>query len=808
MWDVFRHNLGFSIRTLLRNPGFTAIVLLTLGLGVGANTAVFGLIDSVLLEPLRFGEPERLVAIWESSEREGIAKSPTSAGTYLDWKEQNQTLEGITAWAWNTFILQEKPEAVVLNGVMVDPGFFSVLRAGLLFGRTFQPSEVTPGRRGDVIVISHGLWQRRWGADPDILNRTVTLDGSPVRIVGVMRPNLAAPDLRADLWIPVGFASTIRWERYNRRLQVVGRLKPGVTLEQAQQDFSRIASIHRSGEYQDIYDGWDASLVRLDEEIVGEARAGLWIALAAVGLILLIACVNVSNLLLARATVRRQEIALRTALGAGRLRLAGQLLTEAMVLGLGGGAVGLGLAWVNQRLLLSYQPGSLPRAEEVTLGTHAFLFALGISLLTAFLFGLAPLVKSFSLDLREALHTGGGGAGGSTRRSWLRDLPVAGQLALTLILLCSAGLMIRSLVELWSVDPGFETGETVVARIFLDNRSYDSPEKIAGYYRELAERLGGLPGVASVGASSALPMDPLGINYDLPYRLEGQGEIPTNELPQADFRVVSPGYFESLRVPLLRGRPFQAIDRAGGLQVILVNQTMADLVWPGRDPVGERLQTPSTDWNWFEVAGVVADTRYYGLDSEPRPEMYVALDQVPRLNMAVLVRGETGGGLAERVRREVLAQDAAQPVHSITGLDELVAESVAARRFQALVLAAFAAVALLLSLAGIYGVLSYWVNQRRHEIGIRMALGASRPGILRLVVGYGLLLAAVGGTVGLVAAVFSTRVLEAALFRISASDPFTYAGVLVLLLTVALAASLLPAWRASRLDPALTLKGE
>lgn len=810
MWDTLWQDLTYAIRTFARSPGFTAVAVITLALGIGANTAIFSVINGVLFQPLRFGQPNDLTVVWETSAAENVEKSETAAGTFLDWRERNQTMDDLTAWTWETFVLQSDDESVSLTGVLVYPNFLSVLRTDPLFGRAFTMDDAMPGRRGDVLLISHALWTDRWGGDPGVVGRTVRLDGRPLTIVGVMPPDVAAPDTEAQLWQPVGFYSPMRWERHNRRLTVYGRLKPGVTLAQAQGDLSRVAAQLREGQYADIYRGWDARVVPLRDEIVGDSRATLVVAFAAVGLVLLIACVNIANMLLARAAARQREIAVRSALGAGQGRITRQVLTESVILGLGGGLLGVGFAAFTHRLLLSFQPGIIPRAEELALDSAALGFAVGVSVLTGLLFGLAPVLQSTRVDLQEALKEGGSrSATAGRRQNRLRALLVTAQLALATVLLCGAGLLIRTMLELQGVDPGFKPQGAVAARMFLDGSRYDSTALVRHYFQEALQRLRALPGVEFVGASSALPTDPMGDNYDLPYRLEGQRELPSNELPQADFRVVTPGYFESLQVPLLSGRLMSDADRSDTPFVALVNQSMARQTWPGQSPLGKRFETPSTDWHWFEVVGVVGDTRYYGLDSEPRPEIYVAHAQVPRTIMTFVVRTDgPPAASADAVRGALLELDPDQPSHSIVTLETLVSDTIATERFYTLVLGILAAVALVLASAGIYGVLSYWVNQRTQEIGVRLALGATRGTVLRHVVGHGMSLAATGIVIGLAGALASTRVLSNTLYGVGSGDPITFTAVALTLGGIAALACCVPALRASRLDPVAALRQE
>jgi putative ABC transport system permease protein len=810
MLDAARQDVVFAMRTLSRTPGFTALAIVTFALAIGANTAIFSVLNDVLLEPLPFGHPRELVAVWETNPREGVEKSDTSAGLFLDWRERNQSLQDVTGWTWDSVVLEGDFETTALNAVLVYPNFFSVLELDPLFGRSFTMDDAAPGARGTVTIVSHALWRDRLGADPGIVGKSLRIDGEAHTVVAVMREDVAAPDSAADLWIPYSFQSPVRWERHTRRFFVYGRLRDGLGIEAAQEDFSRIAADLRAGEFRDIYEHWDALLVPLREEIVGGSRPALLIGLAAVGFVLLIACVNIANMLLARSAGRKREMALRTALGAARGRVIRLLLTESLLLAAAGGALGLVVARVTHQALLRFQPGILPRVEELALDHWALAFACVVTALSGVLFGLAPAVQTLRFHVQRSLQQGGGRSATEGRAfTRTRAVLVTTQLAMATVLLCGTGLLVRTLGELGRVDPGFRTEDSLALRLFLDTRRYDSLEKVAGYYARLTERLSELSGVAAVGASSALPMDPLGISYDLPYRLEGQKELEDNELPQADFRVVTPGYFEALGATIVAGRTFDRFDRSDRTMVALVNETMARQVWPAGGALGRRFEMPSTGWHWFEVVGVVSDTRFHGLRSEPRPEIYVAHAQVPRANMTFAVRSEgDAGSLATSLRREVLAEDPSQPTHSLVPMRDLVDGTVRAEKFYTAVLSVFSALALTLAASGVFAVLSYWVARRTHEIGVRMALGASRAAVMREVLSKGLVLGLLGAGLGLVGALFATRVVESVLFHVSATDGATFVGVAVLLLSTALGACAVPALRASRVDPMVALREE
>lgn len=806
--DGLRQDIRFAIRSFRRQPGFTATAVATLSLGIGANTAIFGVVNAVLVRPLPFMEPSRLVTITEENPEQPTESGFASGGVLLDWRERNRTFSDLTAWGRDNLIVETETDAVVLDAGLVYPNFFTVLGLVPMFGRGFVMDDAVEGKMGAFAIISHALWRDRWGADPGVVGSTVRIGGTPIEIVGVMPPDVVAPEPDIDLWVPVRFNAPQPWSRYHRWLTVIGRMSPEASLSAARDDMARISTDLEAGPFADVYRGYRAEVTPLQDVVVGGVRATLWVAFAAVGLVLLIACVNIANMLLARASAREREIAVRAALGAGRGRIVRQMLTESVLLAAVAGVVGVGFAHLTHGLLLASEPGILPRFTDLGLDGSAVGFALGASVVTGLLFGLVPALHGTRADVASSLtHAGGRTATAGAGQRSARAVLIAGQLAVTTVLLCGAGLLIRTMLELKQVDPGFEVTESVAARVFLDEGKYRGDEVVAQYYRETIARLTALPVVEAVGGSSALPMDPLGINYDLPYRLVGQENLPYEELPSADFRVVTPDYFRSLRIPLSRGRVFSDADRSDTPYVVVINEAMAQLVWPDRTPIGERIETPSTDWHWFEVVGVVGDTRYYGLSAEPRPEIYVAHAQVPRTEMTLVVR--TAGdpaAIVNTIRATILAQDPAQPSHSVVTTASLVADTLGAQRFYTLVLGVFAAIALALSGTGVYGVLSYWVNQRTTELGVRMALGASRWSITTLVVGHGMMVAGVGIVVGLAGAVASTRVLSTVLYGVGATDPVTFLGVALVLASIAVAACWIPAARAGRVDPTVSLR--
>jgi putative ABC transport system permease protein len=800
-----RQDIRYGLRALVRAPGFAAVTVLTLALGIGANTAIFSVVHGVLFRPLGLADADRLVVVLESSPALGVESSVTSVPMLEDWREGTESLASLAAWQWWSFTLEDPVEAVELQGVRVSGNYFPTLGVVPQLGRLLDETDEIPGSRGTAVVISDRFWQGRYGGSPDALGSVLRLDGAAVEVVGVMPPNHVAPSPEADLWMPVGLS--VVHPNYGRRtLQTVARLIPGATVESATREVRAIAE-RVAAEHPEMSQGWSAHAVPLRERVVGEVRASILIAFASVGLLLLIACVNIANLLLARAATREREIAIRTALGAGRKRIARQLLTESVLLALLGGLAGIAVAFVAHGAILALEPGVLPRTEEIRLDVWVLAFAILLSLLTGVVFGLAPSLQAASVRLTSVLKQAGGRSSAGARHRRLRRALVVGQLALTLVLLCGAGLLARTFIELRNVDPGFQPDGVAAARIFLDTRRYRSSGEENLYYANLLERVRRIPGVASAGASSSLPMDPVAVNFDLPFRTETAAGVEAEEIPQADFRIVTPGYFETLRVPLLRGRLFDAGDRPETPKVILINRTMAERHWPGVDPVGRRLQTVFGGWEWYQIVGVVDDTRYYGLDAEPRPEMYVAEAQSAFASMTVVARATgSASALVPALRSAVREVDPLQPEQSAFAVTELISASIAAVRFYATLLGVFALVAMALAAAGVYGVLSYLVSQRTQEIGVRLALGSGRGEVVGLVVGSGMLVAAGGIGLGLLVAAGTMRFLSGMLFGVEALDPLTLGAVSAVLALSALVACLAPAWRASRLDPVAALR--
>ncbi len=801
--DTFLNDLRYALRKLLRTPGFTIVAVLTLGLGIGANSAIFSLVDAVLLRPLPYPAPERLMRL------DALVHghpAPFSGPNFLDFRAQNRVFTDMAAWDPETTTLTGAGEPERLQATDVSAGFFGILGVQPALGRTFRPGDNEPGHTA-VVVLSDGLWRQRFGADPGILGRAISLDGAPAQVVGVMPAGFAFPR-EAVLWRPLEYNAMFR-DPGNRRalwLRVIARLRPGVTPARAQSDVAAIAG-RLQKDYPDLAGNIGASATPLAESMVGDLRTPLLLLLGAVGLVLLIACANVASLLLARASARATELAVRSALGAGRRRLVRQLLTESAVLALLGGGFGLLLGAWGAALLVRLGPGGIPRLEGVGVNGGVILFTAVVALVTALVFGAVPAWQATRVELTESLKEGarGGGARRSTGR--LRAGLVVAELALAVMLLSGAGLLLRSFARLQAVDPGFRADHTVAFDLGLPDTRYGEPERVAEFYRTLLERLSALPGVQETGAVSALPLT--GFRMRLSFDVKGRAPAPASEKPALDVIAATPGYLRALRIPVLRGRSFTSEDRAGARPVVLLNEEAVRRYFPGEDPIGQVVQLGWPRSPAGEVVGIVRDVREEGLTAAAEPQIYLPQAQVPFASMSVVVR-TTGdpARVASLVRREVHALDPDLAVDHLRTVREVVDRSIAEPRLYATLLALFAAVALTLAAVGIFGVMAYTVAQRRRELGIRLALGARPGGVLRLVVGQAAVLVAVGIALGLLGTLALSRVLAGLLFGVSATDPATLAAVAVGLGAVALLASWLPARAATRIAPSEALRLE
>jgi putative ABC transport system permease protein len=802
--EAFWQDFRFGLRVLGRQPGFSAVAMLALALGIGANTAIFSVVNGVLLRPLPFRDPGRIVTVWQRDAQTGNDRERVSPANFLDYRERNRVFEGMAALRPYGLDYTGEGEPETWPAWLVTEGFFEVVGAGALHGRTFLPEEYRPDG-ANAVVLGHGLWRRKFGADPAVVGRSVVLDGRPHTIVGVMPPEFHFTQER-ELIAPVVFGEQERARRGATYLGVIARLEPGVSVEQAEADMGAVAA-RLAEEYPQVNRRMGAAVLPLDEHMVGHVRPALLVLLGAVGFVLLIACANVATLLLARGAARERELAVRAALGAGRARLARQLLTENLALALLGGLLGLLLAWWGVGFVRALNPGDLPRIEQVRLDGEVLGFALAASLLTALAFGLLPAARLSRPDVGGVLGGAGRRAPGLGRRS-LGGALVATEIALALVLLAGAGLLVRSFARLTQVDPGFSAENVLTLQVHVYDLNPE-PRQQAAYFERALERLRALPGVAAAGAGSAPPfIGEGGIEIDAPFAIDRRPQPGPGEEPTAFHSVTTDGYFAALGIPLLRGRLFTAADHEEGAPVVLINETMARRYWPGEDPVGQTITVRRLGGAVSrEIVGVVGDVRHTGLDSVPRAEIFLHHLQAPFGSMTFVVRAASDPlALLPAVKQEIWAVNKNQPFYSVRAMDELVSESLGGRRFSLVLLGSFAAVALSLAGVGVYGLVSFSTRQRTHEIGVRMALGA-RPGdVLRSVIGEGLLLALPGVVLGLAGAFVLTRFLEGMLFGVAPRDPATFVAISVLLLAVAVLASYLPARRATRIDPMQALR--
>jgi putative ABC transport system permease protein len=794
-------DLRYGARMLLKKPGFTLIAVFTLALGIGANTAIFSVVDAIVFRPLPYDEPERLVQVWPVNSRHG-GGGGVPYPNFADWRDRNRVFEQIAAYGEKFFVVTGGDEAQRIHGAGVSPSLFPLLRVKPAFGRALLPEDDRV-EANPVVLISHKLWRERFGADPQAIGKTLTLDGKSFAVIGVMSPGFQFPE-EAELWVPVAHVYTsILANRNAGSLQVIGRLKTGVSLEQAQAEMEAI-SRQLEQEYPRANTGWSVRLIPQHETMVGDIQRTLLILLGAVGFVLLIACANVANLSLARGAARRKEIAIRVALGATRLRLIKQHLTESILLALIGGGLGVLLALWSVSLLVTSLPDTMPRAREIDIDWRVLGFTCLVSILTGILFGLAPALQGSKPELNEALKEGGGKATGGHGHNRLRGLLVISEVALSLVLLAGAGLLIKSFWRLQQVRPGFNYENALAIRLSLSNYKYPEKRQQVAFYQQALSRLETLPGVTSAGASTLLPLSGYGSRQG--FSIEGRAPSSPGKFLEAHDRSISPGYFRTAGIPLLRGRAFTEGDGVDSAPVVIINETMANRFWPGEDALGKRIIAGRTT---REIVGIVGDVRHRRLDGDLTAEMYVPYPQNPYPDLGFVVRtGADQMSLAAAARNELRKIDLDQPITEITTLAQLRSRSVAQPRFNTMLLGLFAAIALALAAVGVYGVISYSVAQRTHEIGIRVALGARAGDVLRFVVGQGMTLVLIGIAVGLAASFALTRLMEGLLFGVRPTDPLTFIVIALLLSFVALLACWVPARRATKVDPMVALRCE
>ena len=803
-------DIRYGIRSLLKRPGSTLVALITLALGIGVNTAIFSAVDSILLRPLPLKDPERLVSVWEQGLGQGINQNEVAPANFFDLRTQNNAFEGIGAHGPQDINLTGDGEPERLNGELVSANVLSILGVQPALGRTFLPNEDQEGQHR-VVVLSDALWQRRFNRDSSIVNRNIVLNGESFTVVGVMPRGFFYPLRETELWIPWAMEPEQAAGRGDHYLRLVARLKPGTTLAQANADVSAIGQ-RLANEYPRTNEGLNFIVNSLHRDYVGDLRLPILIMFAAVGLVLLIACANVANLLLAQATTRRREIAIRIALGARRWTIVRQLLVESLLIAGAGGFVGvLGAVWGVQGLA-KLLPESLSKLQNVSVDARVLLFTFGVSLLTAVVFGGVPALLAARAKPGETLSDVARDAGGGTSGRHVRRLLVVSEVALAVVLLVGAGLLIRTFQLLRQVNTGFNTENLLTMRMVLPMPKYAKPEVRRAFYDEMLRRVKELPGIESAGMITFLPLSFEGMNFS--FSVEGQTSPSDMKLPFALYRVVSPDYFRAMDIPLQRGRFFDAHDNADSQPVIVISRQLAEQYWPGQDATGKRLKIGPLDSPnpWLTVVGVVGDVRQAGLYGDPRMDLYAPYAQDRRAFIAprdlVLRTKGDAASVAAAVRQAVWSVDKDQPVSHVRTMDQVFAAAISQERFQALLLGLFAALALVLACVGLYGVISYAVVQRTHEIGVRMALGARPRDVLSLVLRQGMGLTIVGLVVGIGVGSVATRVLSDMLYGVTPRDPLTFVGVPALLLLVAFLACYIPARRATRIDPLVALRYE
>ena len=822
MASTLWQDIKYGARMLLKNPGVTIIVIIALALGIGANTAIFSVVNSVLLRPLPYEESERLVFLNEKSPV--LDEMSISYPNFTDWRNHNQTFEKMAVHNRGSYNLTGAGDAERIATGQVSADLFSVLRVNAQHGRVFTNDEDKPGGT-PVVVLSHGLWQRRFGGQTSILNQAITLNSKSYTVIGIMPETFLYPS-RVEMWVPVGqLSDQPSWQSRGNHpgLYGVARLKPGVTFEQAQADMNNIA-VNLEKQYPDTNTSNGVRMRSLMEIFVVDVRRILWFIFAVVGAVLLIACANIANLLLARATARRKEMAIRTAVGASRWRIARQLLTESILVSMIGGAIGLFLAYWGVQLILYMSPTAIPRSREIGLDWLVLIFTIGVSFVTGILFGLIPAIQAGEVDVNETLKETGRS---TTGRSWLRSALVVGEVATTLVVLIFAGLMIRSFYKLQQVNPGFSHDRLTSFSVSLPEKKYPNEEARGSFYTRLLENIRALPGVESAAAASGLPLGNNG--WQTSFVVDGQPVPPRDQIPLMEACLVTPDYFKAMNIPVLRGRVFTDRDdrshlagrdlskmnenerSVAALNSIVIDEDFAKRHWPNEDPVGKRVRLGTdADAPRLEVLGVVGRVKMESLNqNSDRVQGYFPFNQTPSDDMTVIIKGASDPNqLISAARNAVREIDPNQPIFSPRTMNEIRAESVQGERLTLTLLSLFAGIALVLAIVGIYGVMSYSVTQRTHEIGIRMAVGARPRDVFKMILGHGMKLALIGVGIGLLAAYFVTGLMVTMLFGVEPTDATTFAGITAILITVALLACYLPGRRATKVEPTVSLRYE
>ena len=806
-------DLHYAVRILFKSPGFTAIALLTLALGIGVNSAIFSVVNAIVLRPLPYPNSHQLMVVWGNLHKTGLEEIEISAPELKDFQQQCQAFEQIGAYFTLGLNLTGVDQPERLRGAAISSNLFPTLGVQPHLGRNFVAEEDQPGS-DQRVILSHALWQRRFGGDPSTVNKTVQLDGRAMTVVGVMPADFHFPDRTTEAWIPLALTPDLLEEnnRGSHFLNVIARLKPNVTQAQAQADIDTVTA-RLSSEHASTYpSGFSTTVRSMHEDLVGNVRQAMLVLLGAVGLVLLIACANVAHLRLASATSRYREFAIRSALGASRGRVVRQFLTESFLLSLLGGAAGLVLAVWVVRALVFLMPKDTPRLEEITLDYRVVLFTLGTSLLTALVFGLAPAFQAAKTNLNDVLKEAGRGGTDTSKRLRLRNVLVVSEFALSLVLLIGAGLMIKSLLRLQDVRPGFDSSNLLTMRIALPPAKYESFNQSRAFFEQLFDRLEARPEVKAVGGINLLPFG--GGGGDRSFTIEDQPTPKGQPRPDEQIRFVTAGYFNAMGIPLLSGRDFTRRDLPDTQQVAVVNSAFARKFWPNGTAIGKRISFSTDNPKWYEIVGVVGNVKHRGLHVEDHPELYIPALQplfadgnVPALYLAVRTVNDPIS-VANVVRTEVAAIDRDQPIASLMTMEQRLSDSIAPRRFNMFLFGLFAALALVLAAIGIYGIMAFSVVQRTHEIGVRMALGADRSDVLKLILTNGFRLALIGIVVGVVVAFAATRLLSTLLYEVSATDPTIFLIDALLLAGAALLACYIPARRATKVDPIVALRYE
>jgi len=810
-FESFFKDLRYACRMLWKTPGSTLVAVFALALGIGANSAIFSVVNGILLRPLEYPNPERLAILWEANPSKGINDFYASPADYRDWLQESRSWERIAAFRTHPSILTGGALPERLEAASATPGVFGLLGARTALGRTFLPDEDRPSHN-HVAVLSYGLWQRRFGGDPSIVGRSLSIDGGTYQVVGVTDSRFRLLDTETEIWLPYTLDAKELKERGFHTLKVIARLKPGVSLGRARHEMQSIAR-NIELQFPDTNKGWTVNPVLVREQLVGNIRPTLFTLLGAVCFVLLIACSNVANLLLVRAGGRQKEVAVRTALGASQTRIVRQMLTESVLLALASGAAGLMLAWCGVQALIALRPADIPRMESIAIDAHVLLFTLAVAVATGLIFGAGPALTSTRGRVNDVLKAAGRSSMASVKARRTRSVLVVSEIALSVALLAGAGLMIRSFLRLQSVNPGFRPDHVLTMEVALPETQYKDA-RVGQFYSQLLGRIENLPGVQRAALTRNVPLsggDP-SLNFEIEHR-----PIPSGaEQPRAKYRAISGGYFNAMGIPVLKGRAFATSDGQNAPSVVIVNDTMARRFWPGEDPIGKRMKAGFDESPWSTIVGVVGNIKHASLDSETSAEMYYPYEQVPPTlmnfvegSMTIVLRTAAEPvAMVNSVRDQVHSLDPAQPVFHVKTMEDFVHGSTAQPRFRALLLGVFAGVALLLAIVGLYGVISYSVAQRANEMGVRVALGAARGDLLRLVLGEGARMAGAGIAVGVCLALGLARAIAKLLYGIDAADPVTFIAIPILLLTVALLAAFVPAMRAARTDPAIVLRQE